>query len=147
MAIQDLPPKHCFDLREADPSLPHLDVRSPAEFAAGHPRGALNVPISLPGPGGLRPNPEFLAVAQALCPDPARRVILSCAMGGRSRRAAEALEAAGYQHLVNMRGGYSGARGPDGSLIAQGWEGQGLPCEQDPGERAWETLRARTRLA
>ena len=30
MAIQDLPAKHCFDLREADPSLVHLDVRDPA---------------------------------------------------------------------------------------------------------------------
>lgn len=143
MAIQELPPKPCFDLREADPGLVHLDVRSPEEFAGGHPRGALNVPIFFRGPSGMSPNPEFLAVAQALCPDPSQRVILSCAMGGRSMRAAEALAAAGYQSLVNMQGGFSGARDAGGALLVQGWAGQGLPTEQDPGERSWEALRGR----
>jgi rhodanese-related sulfurtransferase len=142
MPIQDLPPKHCFDLREADPSLVHLDVRTPAEFAQGHPQGALNVPIMFRGPAGMSENPDFLRVAQGLCTDPARRVILSCAMGGRSRRAAEALEAHGYANLVNMRGGYSGARGPDGALREQGWSGLGLPVSQDPGQRSWESLSA-----
>jgi len=143
MPIQDLPPKHCYDLREADPSLVHLDVRTPGEFAQGHPQGALNVPILFRGPEGMRENPEFLRVAKALCLDPARRVILSCAMGGRSRRAAQALESAGYANLVNMRGGYSGARAADGSLSEQGWSGLGLPANQDPGERSWEALSAR----
>ena len=142
MPIQDLPPKHCFDLREADPSLVHLDVRTPDEFAQGHPSGALNVPVLFRGPSGMSENPDFLRVARSLCQDPARRVILSCAMGGRSRRAAEALEGAGYANLVNMRGGYSGARAPDGSLSEQGWSGLGLPTSQDPGQRSWDALRA-----
>src|SRR5436190_658104 len=48
--IQQLPPRACHDLREADPSIVLLDVRTPAEFAEGHPAGALNVPIVMFGP-------------------------------------------------------------------------------------------------
>lgn len=143
MPIQDLPPKLCYDLREADPALVHLDVRSPEEFAAGHPAGALNVPILFRGAEGMSENPEFLAVASVLCTDPSRRVILSCAMGGRSRRAAEALQASGYANLVNMRGGYSGARAPDGSLAEQGWSGLGLPTSTELGQRSWDELRTK----
>jgi hypothetical protein len=87
-------------------------------------------------------NPEFLAVAKALCADPSQRVILSCAMGGRSMRAAEALQAVGYSSLINMRGGFSGARRPDGTLSEQGWSGLGLPVSSEPGDRSWDALRA-----
>ena len=33
----------------------YVDVRSEQEFESGHPAGALNVPISFMGPGGLEP--------------------------------------------------------------------------------------------
>ena len=143
MPIQDLPPKHCFDLREADPGIVHLDVRSPEEFASAHPEGSLNVPILFRGAEGMSENPEFVAIAQAVCGEPGQRVILSCAMGGRSMRAAQALEAAGYSNLINMRGGFGGARGPDGTLTEQGWSGLGLPTSSEPGERAWDSPRRR----
>ena len=34
--------------------------RTPDEFRAGHVPGAANVPVWLPGGGGMQPNPEFL---------------------------------------------------------------------------------------
>lgn len=128
--IQELPPKACFDLREADPSIPLIDVRTAPEFAAGHPLGAQNVPVGLPGPGGLSLNPAFVDEVSALVDDPAQRVILSCAVGARSLQACRLLEAAGYGQLINLTGGFNGARDAGGALVAPGWRDQGLPEER-----------------
>lgn len=57
-----------------------VDVRTPGEFAAGHVRGAVNVPLDAL-PGTL---------------DRARPVILYCASGARSAKAAKRLRAAAY---------------------------------------------------
>ncbi|MBX3465924.1 MAG: rhodanese-like domain-containing protein [Planctomycetes bacterium] len=141
MPIQELPPEQCHDLRETDPSIVHLDVRTPDEFAAGHPEGALNVPIFLPGGGGMTLNPDFTRVVERLAPDRDRRVVLSCAMGGRSMRACHVLEQAGYTRLVNMTGGFAGYRGPGGELVVGGWQDAGLPVSTDASAGAWERLR------
>jgi rhodanese-related sulfurtransferase len=143
MGIQELPPQSCYHLREADPSIPLLDVRSPEEFAAGHPEGALNVPILFKVPAGPRPNPRFLEAVQALVPDRSARVILSCAVGGRSLRACELLAEAGYQAPINLVGGYHGQRSPDGRLVTPGWVDAGLPSSSAVGERGWDTLERR----
>jgi hypothetical protein len=50
----------------------YLDVRSVPEFAAGHPTGAYNIPLLDMGPGGMAPNPDFLAVVQKSFPRDAR---------------------------------------------------------------------------
>ena len=123
MAIQDLPPQSCHDLRESDPSIVHLDVRTPQEFAEGRPRGSINVPAFLPGPGGMTPNPNFVALAKKHATDPEARVILSCRSGGRSMAAAELLEDEGYEQLINMSGGFGG------SPQQPGWSAQGLPVD------------------
>ena len=142
MPIQELPPQSCHDLREADPSVVLLDVRTPEEFALGHPRGALNVPIFFRDPAaGMTPNPEFLEVCRRVTRAD-RRVILSCAVGGRSRRGCEALEAEGYSSLVNMAGGFNGLTAPDGSAVERGWRDVGLPVSTEAGERSWDALRS-----
>ncbi len=144
MSIQQLPPKACHDLREADPAIPLIDVRTPQEFAAGHPEGALNVPIFVGGPfGGMQPNPGFADLVRQVAPDPAQRVIFSCAVGGRSHRACELLANAGYPHTINMVGGFNGARQPDGTVIEKGWAEAGLPVSTDPGDRSWQALQAK----
>jgi len=141
MAIQQLGPRQCFDLREADPTIVLLDVRTPEEFAEGHPAGAYNVPAFFREAGGLVPNPELLEVARRLAP-PERRLILSCASGRRSQRAAELLEGAGYQQLINLRAGFSGQVDPEsGMTLEQGWAGQGLPVATGADERGWEAVR------
>ncbi len=139
--IQELAPDQCHDLRETDPSIVHLDVRTPEEFAQGHPAGALNVPIFFRRGGDMQPNDEFTRVVERVAPDKGQRLVLSCAAGGRSMRACHALEAAGYTRLVNMVGGYGGFRGPDGSLVVPGWTDAGLPVSTETGDAAWETLR------
>ena len=45
----------------------YLDVRSEPEYAAGPPRGrAQRARSCTPGPRGMAPNPDFLAVVEAL---------------------------------------------------------------------------------
>ncbi|GAA5088931.1 rhodanese-like domain-containing protein [Microbacterium yannicii] len=70
--------------------IPLIDVREVDEFAAGHVPGAINIPMSTIG-GRLDELPEG-----------AFDVI--CAVGGRSGRVVEALEARGYD-ATNVDGG------------------------------------------
>ncbi|MDR7183324.1 MULTISPECIES: rhodanese-like domain-containing protein [Microbacterium] len=69
---------------------PLIDVREVDEYAAGHVPGAVNIPMSVIG-GRLDE-----------LPDGAFDVI--CAIGGRSGRVVEALEARGYD-VTNVDGG------------------------------------------
>jgi rhodanese-related sulfurtransferase len=143
MSFQELPPKSCYDLREADPSIVHLDVRTPEEFAAGYPAGASNAPVFFRDASGMQPNPEFLAAAEHLAPDKTKRVILSCAAGGRSAKACSMLLDHGWTQPINQQGGFGGQRGPDGSLVHPGWADSGLPVSQDTGDRAWDQVQAK----
>ncbi|MFN8545262.1 MAG: rhodanese-like domain-containing protein [Candidatus Binatia bacterium] len=115
-----------------DPTAVYLDVRSEAEFAAGHPAGARNVPVLLVAPGRPpQPNPEFLAtVERHLARD--ATVLVGCQSGMRSLRACELLLQAGWTAVVNVQGGFGGARDPAGRVLAAGWADSGLPVETGP---------------
>jgi rhodanese-related sulfurtransferase len=70
-----------------------IDVCEPAEYAAGHPAGAKNVPFgSLDG-------------AKALPSNKATPVIVTCASGARAARAAGLLRKQGYDKAVALAGG------------------------------------------
>jgi rhodanese-related sulfurtransferase len=106
----------------------YVDVRSEQEFEASHPDGAVNIPVMHRGPAGMTPNPQFMAAFQkAFGPDD--KVILGCAGGNRSLRAAEMLERVGYDELVEQRAGFGGARDAGGTVVEPGWQEAGLPCE------------------
>jgi len=66
----------------------YLDVRTPAEFAAGHVPGARNVPVFEQDPyGRMVPNIRFVEIVEhSLGREQA--IITGCQMGGRSLRAA-----------------------------------------------------------
>ena len=122
----------------------YIDVRTEAEFANGHPEGAVNIPVVFidPATRQMNPNPEFVAVVAANFPKDTALVI-GCQAGARSQKAAELLEAAGYTKLVNMQGGYGGARDQSGRTIVPGWHECDLPVSTvcGPGE-TYATLRA-----
>ena len=122
--IQELSAKACHDLREADPSILLIDVRTREECARGRPAGSVNIPVFLAGAGGMTPNPAFVAEVEQVAPDRARRLVLSCAAGRRSMMAAEQLAAAGWQNLISLRGGWGG------NDDDPGWLAAGLPVER-----------------
>lgn len=105
----------------------YVDVRTEEEFERGHVPGAYNVPWSFREGGVVRPNPDFVAVVRATFPQGARLVI-GCQSGGRSLKAAAALEAAGYTDLVELRTGFEGSRDAFGRPDP-GWSKKGLPVE------------------
>jgi rhodanese-related sulfurtransferase len=109
-----------------DEGYAYLDVRTTEEFGARHPSGAINVPLSLPGPAGGIANPEFLDVILRVLPTDAK-IVVGCSTGVRSLRAAELLLAAGYTDVVDMRAGLDGARSAFGSKTEKGWADEGLP--------------------
>jgi rhodanese-related sulfurtransferase len=78
-----------------------VDVREPNEYAFERIPGALLYPLSTFDPGAI--------------PSGGRQLVVQCAAGGRSMRAAQALVAAGHAQVVNLEGGINA------------WKAQGLP--------------------
>ena len=118
----------------------YLDVRSVPEFEQGHPNGAYNVPLMHFGAGGMEANPDFVAaVARAFSKD--QRLLIGCKSGGRSKRAAEILVAAGFTNVIDQCGGYGGARGAFGQVTEAGWHAEGLPTATEAASgRSWDDL-------
>jgi rhodanese-related sulfurtransferase len=142
VSIQQISAEQAHTLMSQDPSIIYLDVRTVAEFEAGHPPAALNIPVVVPNPviRKMTPNPGFLPTVEANLPKDAK-IIVGCMSGGRSQYAAEVLEDAGYQNVANMQGGFGGARDQMGRLLAPGWQDCGLPEEGgDGGEKSYEAL-------
>jgi rhodanese-related sulfurtransferase len=127
----------------AKPDAVYLDVRSQREFVAGHPAGAINVPVAEPDPrtGQMAFNPEFVAVVEkTLARD--RTIVVGCMSGKRSEMACRTLEQSGYLDLTNVIGGFGGLRDPVGTLLQPGWVDSGLPVASGPGDEAsYESLR------
>jgi phage shock protein E len=73
-----------------------IDVRSPGEFATGHVRGSVNIPLD-----------RFADDIAKAVPDKSASVILCCASGGRSGMACNYMQQMGYQQVSN--GGSAGA--------------------------------------
>ena len=127
----------------------YVDVRSMPEFEAGHPTGAFNVPLLHMGPSGMsgmRPNPEFLDVMQKAFPRDAKLVV-GCQAGGRSLKAADALEAAGYTNVVDQRAGFEGAPDPrTGRPAEPGWRPAGLPVNREAAaDHTYQGLKVKPR--
>ena len=100
----------------------YVDVRSSGEYAAGHPAGAVNVPLLERDEhtGQMQPNPDFARVMQANFPADAS-LLIGCQVGGRSARAAQMLEAFGFADVSNVKGGFGGRADPIGRVLDPGW--------------------------
>jgi rhodanese-related sulfurtransferase len=81
-------------LPSADSGALLLDVRTAAEFASLHLPGSVLVPLDRLDPAKVR---ELMADKSAC--------VLLCQSGGRARRAAEKLHAAGLDNLLVVEGG------------------------------------------
>jgi len=118
----------------------YVDVRSTREFEAGHPAGAINVPLLEPDERGqMAQNPDFVRVMKAVFP-PGAPLLIGCQAGVRSLKASQMLETFGFTDVTNVRGGFGGGRDLSGGN-EPGWITAGLPVETGaPPERTYETL-------
>lgn len=139
--MKEVSPKEAYDAVTKDPSVILVDVRTVGEFQDGHPVGSLNVPFMHKGMMlGMQPNPDFLAVMEAVIPK-GTKVLLSCMSGGRSARAGQLLEQNGWKDVTNVRCGWGGARDAGGNVTEPGWVDCGLPTEKGPPpERSYSDL-------
>lgn len=93
--------------RKGDKDLVVLDVRTPAEHAAGRIAGSVNLDFSAPG---------FKDELAKL--DKSKTYLVHCAKGGRSAKALSLIRAAGVSSAYNMLGGLTA------------WTEKGLPVEK-----------------
>jgi rhodanese-related sulfurtransferase len=128
--IENLDPKQSWDLLQNNPSAVLIDVRTSIEHNfVGHPPEAISVAWKeFPG---MQLNAAFVEQVKQYATDKTTPVLLLCRTGVRSVEAAKALEAEGYQHLVNIVQGFEGALDANkqrGNI--DGWRFHGLPWEQ-----------------
>lgn len=96
---------------------PVIDVREPAEYAAGHVPGAVNIPrgvLEFEVDG----HPAVNCAADPALGHRERPLVLYCRSGGRSALAAEALKRLGFAAPLSLAGGF------------MGWCGDGRPVEK-----------------
>jgi rhodanese-related sulfurtransferase len=144
--MRNTTPPEAQKVLSGNPGAIYLDVRTEAEFEAGHPAGARNVPVLQfdPATRQPRPNPDFVAVVQRNFP-PTTTLLVGCQSGVRSLRACQLLAEAGYTDVTNVEGGFGGARDPGGRVVVTGWRDAGLPTEtgQTPGARYADLVEKR----
>ena len=144
MATKEVTPQQAYDVLQTDPGAVYIDVRTEREFAAGHPQGAVNIPVAFPDPGrGMIMNADFVRVVEDHF-SKEKKIIVGCQAGPRSNAAAGLLQRAGYQDISNMVGGFGGMRDSLGNVIAAGWSSLGLPVTQDNGDGvSYQSLSAK----
>lgn len=119
----------------------YVDVRTVQEFHALHPVGALNVPL----PPAATPtavssaNGAFVATMERFFSRDAK-IVVGCATGVRSLRAAELLVAAGFADVIEQRAGIDGVRGAFGNLVERGWAEAGLPVTSGHDAGSFDSL-------
>lgn len=133
MQQTDIHPQDAKKLLDEKRGYVYLDVRTPAEFEAGHVPGAINVSFAdmHAGTGKMEVRPDFLPQTKVRIPRDAK-VIVGCRSGGRSARACEVLRREGYTNVLNMVGGFGGVVGPGGNVEEPGWTTLGYPVEKGP---------------
>lgn len=80
----------------ADRSLVVLDVRTPAEFAAGHVPGAINIPHT-----------ELASRVAELEESRDSDIVVYCKSGVRAANALGVLEKSGFKRLFHLEGDYA----------------------------------------
>jgi rhodanese-related sulfurtransferase len=128
--IENLQPQQAWDLLQQNNNAVLVDVRTKVEHAfVGHPIGAVHIAWKEAPDGQV--NTNFIDEVKKRVPDRNPPVLLLCRSGQRSLDAAKALEAAGYQKLINIVDGFEGPldqHNHRGNL--GGWRFHGLPWMQ-----------------
>lgn len=109
----DIAPVHLHRRMQADDAVTLVDVRSSAEYRAGHVPGALSLPLD------ELDNVEIAHYTgnQALGKD--QTLYLTCQQGVRAEKAAQMLHESGFHNLALLKGG------------TDAWEKAALPMHRD----------------
>ena len=132
----DLSPSLAYQLLEDDPEAVLIDVRTVPEWQfVGVPAlDALEKSIlflSWQEYPDMRPHADFAGAVEEQGIRRDQPILLLCRSGQRSRAAAIALTAAGYQRAYNVAEGFEGALDDDGHRGTKGgWKRAGLPWIQ-----------------
>lgn len=84
-----------------------VDVRTDAEWSAGHLDGAVHLPVA-----------DVDAGAAAALPQKEHPIVLYCRTGGRAETAAESLRQQGYTRVTAMIGGYADLKAAGYPVVA-----------------------------
>lgn len=128
--IENLDPIQAWALLQEDPAAVLIDVRTSIEHSfVGHPPKAIHVAWKeFPG---MQLNTTFVEQVQRHVLDKTAPILLLCRSGQRSVDAAKALEAAGYERLINILEGFEGPLDDNKHRSTLGgWRFHGLPWEQ-----------------
>jgi len=88
------------------PSTVLLDVRTPAEFSAGHIAGAVNVDVQ---------SSSFAKAVATL--SKSKSYAIYCHSGNRSKAAMTAMQQSGFSHLFDLAGGISAWQSAGGEVV------------------------------
>lgn len=111
--VQSVSTENAQEMLGADDSIQLVDVRQPAEYEDGHIAGAHLIPL-----GKLLDRLDEL--------DKEKPVMVYCAVGGRSRVAAQLLSGQEFNKVYNLTGGFN---------VWEGWESIG---DYDQGLKLFE---------
>lgn len=140
MEIRRIEPEKAKELLDSG-DYTYLDVRTVPEYEPGHVPGAKNIPVVEPDPyGQMQMNPRFLETVEKNFGKDVK-IITGCQKGGRSLKAAQLLQQAGFQNVVDMRGGFGGETDAMGQITFPGWKPRGLPlCQNCSPQDSYEAL-------
>ena len=128
--IEDLNPQQSWELLQQNTSAILIDVRTKMEHGfVGHTIGAVH--IAWKEAPDWQVNPQFVNEVKQRVTDKTAPILLLCRSGQRSLDAAKALEAVGYQRLINIVDGFEGPLDTNnhrGNL--GGWRFHNLPWIQ-----------------
>lgn len=143
--MKEVNPQQAYELMQGDQEIIYLDVRSVPEYEAGHPQGAINIPLLHLTGGGMLPNDKFQSVVEANLPKDAK-ILVGCKTGGRSANACQIMSQMGYTDVANVRGGFVGATDMSGRLVEPGWSALNLPVATEAAEGAdYDSLAAKAK--
>lgn len=101
--VESVTTENALTMLASDDSIQLIDVRQPAEYDDGHIAGAKHIPLG-----------ELLDRVEEL--DKEKPVMVYCAIGGRSRVAAQLLSGKEFNKVYNLSGGFN---------VWEGWESIG----------------------
>jgi rhodanese-related sulfurtransferase len=130
--VSTVSPSKALELTQ-NPATYLVDVRSVAEYyLVGHPVQAYNIPLTFWSETrqDFERNGNFVQDLQERFRT-SDVLVFICRSGGRSQRAAEEAQKAGFTEVYSVDEGFEGEKDEKGLRTVGGWKNRGLPSTYD----------------